>query len=216
MINIDERTERENRAARLRRAREAADLGGYRKLANRFGWNENTYKAHEQGKSSFGIVDARKYAKTFGVSLQWLFMGIGNPEDVDPPEPVTTTDVPLISWVSAGALGEQQAVVSLAEFPTITAIDLPEGDWIALRVDGNSMNKISPPDSIIFANRRDKRLVPNACYVVADETGAATYKRYRPNDDPPFQPASYDEVPPPQFQGAVHVVGRVRRSIIEM
>lgn len=211
----DKRTERENRAARLKQARERADIGSYRKLANRFGWNENTYKSHEQGKSSFDQVDARKYAKAFGVSVQWLFMGIGMPDDVDE-YPTPTVDVPLISWVSAGSLTDQDGIGDLSNFPVVTAIDLPDGDWIALRVEGNSMNKISPPDSVIFANRRDKRLVPNACYVVADENGAATYKRYRPNLDPPFQPASYDDVPPPELSGAITIVGRVRRSIIDL
>ena len=78
------------------------------------------------------------------------------------------------------------------------------------------MNKISPPESIIFVNRRDKRLVANACYVIADENGATTYKRYRPGENPQFQPASYDDVKPPKLQGAIKIIGRVRRSIINM
>ena len=65
------------------------------------------------------------------------------------------------------------------------------------------MNKISPPDSIIFVNLRDKRLVTNGCYVISDETGRATYKRWRPNDNPPFQPASYLDIPPPELEGAI-------------
>lgn len=215
MKNANERLERENRAARLKEARLLSKLGGYRKLSNLLGWNENTYKSHEQAKSSFGLVDARKYAKAFKVSAQWLFMGIGEPGDVDL-EPVIATDVPLISWVSAGELSEQPGMITFDESPTISALDLPDGDWIALRVEGDSMNKISPPNSIIFVNRKDRRLAPNACYVVSDETGAATYKRYRPDDDPPFQPASYKEIPPPKMEGSVTVIGRVRRSIIEM
>ncbi|MGT2468453.1 hypothetical protein ACVOMV_32380 [Mesorhizobium atlanticum] len=42
----------------------------------------------------------------------------------------------------------------LSDYPTIPTADLEEGEWIALRVDGPSMNKISPPDSIIFVNLR--------------------------------------------------------------
>ena len=78
------------------------------------------------------------------------------------------------------------------------------------------MNKISPPDSLIFVDLNDRRLVSNACYVIADETGAATYKRYRPNDKPPFQPASYEDIPPPRLEGAITVIGRVKRSMIDM
>ncbi|MDX3929196.1 MAG: S24 family peptidase [Shinella sp.] len=216
MVRDQELSERQARAERLKKARVDSGLGGVKAVANKFGWNVNKYKAHDSGQNGFGIVDAKQYAKAFRVSLQWLYFGIGEPGDADPPEPVTTTDVPFVSWISAGALGEQPGVSDFSEFPTIPAIDLPEGDWIALRVEGDSMNKISPPGSIIFVNRRDKRLAPNACYVVADEAGNATYKRYRPNDDPPFQPASYEDIPPPKLEGAVTVVGRVRRSIIEM
>jgi hypothetical protein len=78
------------------------------------------------------------------------------------------------------------------------------------------MNKISPPDSIIFVNLRDKRLVTNGCYVISDESGQATYKRYRPNENPPFQPASYMDIPPPALEGAITIIGRVKRSMIDM
>ncbi|MGV1791021.1 LexA family protein [Rhizobium sp. A37_96] len=214
MTDRIEQFEKEERAKRLTEARIQAGYGGYRKLASRFGWNENTYKGHEL-RGSFGIADARKYAKAFKVSLNWLFMGAGEPGDLDE-EPIKATDVPLISWISAGALSEHEGITDLADFPTIPALNLPDGDWIALRVEGDSMNKISPPGSVVFVDRSDRRLAPNACYIVADEAGKATYKRYRPNDNPPFQPASYKEIEPPDFQGAVTVIGRVKRSVIEM
>jgi phage repressor protein C with HTH and peptisase S24 domain len=67
--------ERMQRAERLKEARIKSGLGGYRTLANRFGWNENTYKAHEKGQNGFGIADAKKYADAFGVSAQWLQFG---------------------------------------------------------------------------------------------------------------------------------------------
>lgn len=157
-----------------------------------------------------------KLAPVLKTTSAWLMDEIG-PEEADQiASQGVITDVPRISWVSAGQLVEQPGIEHLSNYPTEPAIDLPEGDWICLEVDGVSMNKISPPESLIFVNRRDKRLVANACYVVADETGAVTYKRYRPNDNPPFQPASYEDVPPPKFQGTISVIGRVRRSIINM
>lgn len=216
MLKPQEHFEREERAKRLVWARKAAGFLGPKAIAARFpDWSINNYKAHESGRNGFGIVDARRYAKAFGVNPKWLQFGIGLPGDADD-EPATVTDVPRISWVSAGQLGEQAQVTDLSDYPTEAAIDLPEGDWICLEVDGASMNKISPPGSIIFVNTRDKRLVPNGLYVVSDETGAATYKRYRPDDFPPFQPASYEMIEAPTFQGIVTVVGRVRRSIINM
>lgn len=124
--------------------------------------------------------------------------------------------VKLISWVSAGQLSDQPTVEGFEDFPTIYAADLPPGRWIALTVDGTSMNKISPPSSVILVNLDDTRLAPNKCYVVADETGAATYKAYDPKADPPFQPRSYVPTDPPVFHGAVRVIGRVHRTMLTM
>ncbi|MGV2128101.1 LexA family protein [Agrobacterium vitis] len=215
MNQRQEQFEKEQRTIRLREAQERSNLGGYRKLANRFGWKENTIKGHLQGKSSFGVATGKKYAKAFGVSFEWLYFGKGQPEDIDI-EPVSVTDVPLISMVSAGQLLDHEGITDLSDFPVIAALDLPEGSWIALRVEGDSMNRVSPNGSIIFVNRKDKRLSHNGCYVIADETGAATYKRYRQGEDPPFQPYSTTVMEPPHLTGVVKVVGRVRRSIIDL
>lgn len=146
----------------------------------------------------------------------WLLDGTGPEEAAHEIKQSVLSYVPLISWVSAGELSHQDGVEDFSGYPTVATADLPNGDWIALRVDGPSMNKISPPDSIILVNRDDKRLVTNGCYVITDETGQATYKRYRPNDAPPFQPASYKDIPAPKLDGIITVIGRVRRSIIDM
>ncbi len=143
-----------------------------------------------------------------GVSLAWL---------TATDEAKSVTMVPLLTWVSAGELSVDVQITSLEDIPRIPVADLPEGDWIALKVDGDSMNKISPPGSIIIANRRQQQLVPNACYVVANEQGEATYKRYRPNPDR-FEPVSTNDAHEPHFfdDHAVRIIGRVRRSWIDM
>lgn len=214
-ISDKEHFEKQERASRLKQARDAAGFKGVKSASSKFGWNVNNYKAHESGQNGFSSEQAKIYADALKVSLNWLWFGVGSPGDKDE-MPAHVTDVPLISIVSAGQLADQDAVVDLSEYRTVPAIDLPEGEWLAMRVDGDSMNKISPPGSLIFVNIRDRRLVHNACYIVADETGAATYKRYRQSDDPPFQPASYDDIKPPAFQGAITIIGRVRRSVIEL
>jgi SOS-response transcriptional repressor LexA len=188
--------------------------------------NKNTLISHENGNRPLSRKAAEKYGRLFGVDPGWLLFN-GDHGDhshfsiseasaaILMSQPVTI-DVPIVSWISAGEFGSQDTVVNLGDYPTIPATDLEQGEWIALRVDGPSMNKISPPDSIIFVNLRDKRLVTNGCYVISDESGQATYKRYRPNDDPPFQPASYMEIPPPELEGAITIIGRVKRSMIDM
>ncbi|MDX8466053.1 S24 family peptidase [Mesorhizobium sp. VK23B] len=184
--------------------------------------NKNTLISHENGNRPLSRKAAEKYGRLFNVDPGWLLFDGGLGGDGAEAAPVhlvpspVTIDVPIVSWISAGELGSQEGVVNLSDYPTIPTTDLEEGEWIALRVDGPSMNKISPPDSIIFVNLRDKRLVTNGCYVIADETGRATYKRYRPNDIPPFQPASYLDIPPPELEGAITIIGRVKRSMIDM
>ena len=180
--------------------------------------NKNTLISHENGNRPLSRKAAEKYGRLFGVDPGWLLFNADGAEaaPVSLASSPVTVDVPIVSWISAGELGSQDSVVNLSDYPTIPTADLEEGEWIALRVDGPSMNKISPPDSIIFVNLRDKRLVTNGCYVISDETGRATYKRWRPNDNPPFQPASYLDIPPPELEGAITIIGRVKRSMIDM
>lgn len=137
------------------------------------------------------------------------YLGIPSPFDN-----IAAEEIPLLAWVSAGSL--QREDISDEQIGSIVIGNLPEGDWIALRVQGDSMDKVSPPDSIILVDRADKNLVPNGCYVIADEDGNATYKRYRPNPDR-FEPVSMNDSHVPIIPDHMPpVVGRVRRSILEM
>lgn len=120
--------------------------------------------------------------------------------------------IPILAWVSAGDL----VANDVTEIGTIEVAGLPDGDWIALKVEGTSMDRISPPESVIIVDRGDKRLVANACYVIADADGLATYKRYRPSPMR-FEPVSTDPSHEPIFpdQDPI-VVGRARMSILYM
>lgn len=122
--------------------------------------------------------------------------------------------VPHISWISAGAMMSDD--VSDEAIGTIEVAGLPPGDWFALTVRGTSMDRISPPDSVIFVNRRDKQLVANACYVIDDGEGAATYKRFRPGPMR-FEPVSTDPEHEALFpDNEPTIVGRVGLSMIRM
>lgn len=163
-----------------------------------------------RGKTLTGL------AEVLGVSVEWLMTGNG---EVAPPDnKIFTTNklkVPLLSWVSAGTMAFPD--VSEETIGTVEETGLsPNGDWIALRVVGDSMDRISPPDSIIFVDRKDKVLVPNACYVISNGDGEATYKRFRPNPMR-FEPVSTNpnhETIYPQREPLI--VGRVKKSIIDM
>lgn len=140
--------------------------------------------------------------------------------------PVTEDDedlhpvaAPLISWVSAGQLVSVDHVQEEDSARKVYAPDLdPKGDWIALKVEGDSMDRISPPESIIFVNRKDRTLAPNACYVIADDEGNATYKRWRPDPDR-WEPVSVNTEHETTFiepGKRITVIGRVRKSVLNM
>lgn len=197
---------------RLKRAREGA---GYASPADasrrsRTKINANTLTSNENGNRDISRKMAQVYAEAFGVSAGWLLYG-----DVA----LEQTPVPLISWISAGALADTANVNDYDASSYAYAPDLdPNGDWIALRVDGRSMDKISPHDSIIFVNRKEKNLVPNGCYVIGDGNGGATYKRYRPPNN--FEPVSTkpEEYSTITFETGQEpeVIGRVRKTVLSL
>ena len=46
--------------------------------ARAYGWNENTYKSHENGERGIKLPVARKYATAFGSSAAYILVGDGN------------------------------------------------------------------------------------------------------------------------------------------
>lgn len=154
-----------------------------------------------------------KLAEVLQVSVEWLATGEGSQNQSSPP--IRRLRVPLISWVSAGQMSFPDITDEIIGFVIEGDLD-PEGDWIALRVVGDSMDRISPPDSIIFVDRKDKVLVPNACYVISNDGGEATYKRFRSNPMR-FEPVSTNPAHEPIYPSREPlIVGRVKKSVIAM
>lgn len=129
-------------------------------------------KSGDGGGAGLRSLDA--VAGVLRTNVTWLTTGTG-PEEGDA-EVIVPVEAPLLTWVSAGQLSSDSAVDEA--IGTARAI-LPPGDWIALRVEGESMDRISPPGSIIFVDRGDKRLVTGGFYVIDDGEGSTTYKRFQ-------------------------------------
>lgn len=150
-------------------------------------------------------------ARELRTNALWLAEEIG-PEEGEPAE-LFATEVPLVSWVSAGKLSSDSAV---DEALGAAKAVLPSGDWIALRVDGESMDRISPPGSIIFIDRRDKRLVNGGFYVIDDGEGGSTYKRFRAGPMR-FEPVSKNKDLPTLFpDNEPTIVGRVKLTTLDL
>jgi SOS-response transcriptional repressor LexA len=199
---------------RLRQARQGAGFESVADAARALGVSYPTYAGHENGSRGLRRDSLSKYARRFKVSVDWLLTGKGDKSE-DPAEPAR---VPLISWVSAGSLAMPDYVPDgFDEVPYVYAPDLdPNGDWIALRVDGRSMDKISPHDSIIFVNRKERVLVPNALYIIGDNNGGATYKRFRPPNILEAVTTKPEDYPSITFTQEPDVIGRVRKTVLSL
>lgn len=196
-------------AANLKRIREAKGLSQVR-LANKAKVSQQLISRLEASRDL-----TTKKLPQLAAALGVLVTDLDPAYVVETPEAIVTS-VPILSWVPAGDWWLPEQIIEGDDLPTVAIPDLPPGDWAALTVEGSSMDRISPPGSLILINRRDKKLAPNACYVIADEEGRATYKRYRPSP-PRFEPVTFTEGHETIFpKGPVNVIGRVRRSIIDM
>lgn len=128
------------------------------------------------------------------------------------------TRVPLVSWVSAGKMGQQDGVRRADVKKYVMAPDLPRGDWIVLEVQGDSMDRIAPDGSLIFVNIADQEPVNDKFYVFhAADTGDTTFKRYRHGPPPRLQPYStnpdHETIQATEGLGVIGRVGRVLTNL---
>jgi SOS-response transcriptional repressor LexA len=127
-------------------------------------------------------------------------------------------EVPLLSWVSAGKLIDAESQIPVEDVPLLAFADLGSGDFFALKVDGDSMDRVSPEGSVIVINRAEKDLVAGRCYIFAvrDET---TYKRWHGGNPPYLAPFSTNPANEPIFvhkKKDLEVIGRVRRTVLDL
>lgn len=123
-------------------------------------------------------------------------------------------DVPLISWVAAGALKETADPYEIGDAEEYVAVSHKRNTLIALRVHGASMNRIAPDGSVIIVDFADKILVPGQYYVVK-LNGDATFKRYR-SDPSRLEPDSTEAFDTVFVGGEVEVVGRVIQIVTKL
>lgn len=131
----------------------------------------------------------------------------------------TTQEVYVFDSVPAGKLKQPTSQLELEDIPLLVFSDLGRGDWIALTVEGDSMDRVAPNGARIVLNRDDRTLVSGKPYVFSDR-GEVGFKLWRA-DPPRWAPASTNPSHEAKFVKSKRdaermVVGRVKRSVLDL
>lgn len=175
---------------------------------------QNIFTGKSKSPREEGLHELAKILRT---TARWLARGEGQEELGADDQATIVTSVPLVSWVSAGQLIDTSSQIPDEEARLLRFTDLGQGDFIALEVQGDSMDRISPEGSVILVNRTDKALVPGRAYVFS-QRGEATYKLWQPKPDrlEPFSTNPTHKIIFPPSKRGLFVVGRVRRTILDL
>lgn len=146
---------------------------------------------------------------------------LGAREAPPPPERRTREiiRVPLLDRVTAGKLRFPVSQIPVEDVPLLAFADLGRGDFFALTVEGDSMDRIAPEGATIVVNQADKTLVAGKPYVLSDR-GAVTFKLWKPGP-PRWAPFSFNPLHEPLYVKSKEaaekmVVGRVKRAVVEL
>ena len=211
-------------AERVSKAREArgwsqAELAR-RVSARRRAHGKGAVRQQSVNQLEQGGVDAPRYlvelAEALEVDVAWLSGRGGGASPAIERAPPGIIRVPLVSWVEAGGLAdaiEPYQPGAPAEWVPVTH---HHDNLIALRVKGQSMDRVAPEGTIVIVDLGDRALVDGKHYVFRHE-GRATFKTWRKGPPQRLEPQSTD----PDYQpiipmDGVEVVGRVIRKTEEI
>jgi len=148
-------------------------------------------------------------AKPLRTSASWLAFGEGDSQSLRPQQ------VPIVSLVAASRFADVPAVVSTDDAPVLGVSGLPSGQYIGLRVSGDSMDRIAPDGSTVVINISDRELRPRSFYVFR-QSDSATFKRYMecPARLEPFSTNPTHEAI--AIDNDIDVIGRAVRVITDL
>lgn len=130
-------------AERLRALRIKKGFANPIDAARAYGWNEHTYKAHENGIRGIRPDAARKYASAYGSTAAHI-LGLGNGA-VEKPAVNQVVHVPVIARVSAGTFRYDEPLDYEGEaVPAVLRSDIGNASQYSVIVDGPSVNKRIP------------------------------------------------------------------------
>lgn len=172
------------------------------------GFSQHLMISNTNGHRPISKKAATGYANAFGRTAGWYLYG-------DEETTGALHKVPLVSQVSASRLGRREGVTEAEIERWVHVDDLPPGDWIALTVDGDSMDRVALDGAIIIVNRAEDQLVDGRFYVFRTEDGDTTFKMFKtgPMRLQPFSTNLAHMSVPVMDDGSLYVFGRVRRVI---
>lgn len=128
--------------------------------------------------------------------------------------------VPLLDTVTAGKLKTPSSQIPVEDVPLLAFADLGRGEFFALRLeeDADSMDRVSPPGSIVIVNKADREL-RNGKYYIFSIDGETTYKMWVDDDPAYLAPYSTNPTHKPIFvrrKRDFDVIGRVKRTVLDL
>jgi len=150
----------DDRAARLKIARQGAGFSTAAAAAAKFNWNRSTYASNENGNAPYSYARAKEYAEAFGVRSGWLYDGTGATDSDAAGRPGSSDPilVPIIGRVGA----DSEGVVLFATGQEAGDLaPLPPGGTnraVALRIAGHSMRGVADDGGLIYFE--DQRTPP--------------------------------------------------------
>lgn len=133
-------------ADRLRALRIKKGFANPIDAARAYGWNEHTYKAHENGIRGIRLDAARKYAAAYGSTASHILGLGGNGAGGADKRPVNqVVQVPVIARVSAGTFRYDEPIDYEGEaVPAVLRAELGNASQYSVIIDGPSVNKRIP------------------------------------------------------------------------
>ena len=198
----------ENRIKHFRKAKKLTQ----QQLADIVGIHLTNLNKIENGRAIPDLARFRQIADALDTTTSELIMADSDDSASD------TISVPLLAKISAGLFRSQDGVSPADIDRHIKVTGLPKGDWFALTVDGDSMNRTAPNGSVIIVNRAEDVLLDRAFYVFSLDDGEATFKRFSRDPEPILMPYSFSPDYPSITVGNrdLYVFGRVRRVITDL
>ena len=126
-------------------------------LAEKTGLSTTYIWRMERGERNVSLKNLQKMAEALGVA----------PSELIEQKPVS--DVPILSWVSAGMMARDDVQQDVIGEIRMSDLD-PRGEWVALRVEGGSMDRISP---LTWLHRRILRRSPGGVNYALRAQGTA-------------------------------------------